>query len=227
MDPNKRHVLISKSLSKLLRHQAVKENLDIDEQGFVPLDQLLNHRYLKSLNASPQDIFWVVNNNEKKRFRIAFKSDDQFSDSQTYDPLKEYFVCALQGHSLSMVNDSYNMVKLTSGSLPETIVHGTYLKNLEAIRTSGGLSKMKRNHIHFAKGLPAWLNDASAEPIISGMRKSCNLLIFLDVEKLRKSPLVFYESGNGVILTPGDENGIVSTHFFLKVTDTKGNPIAF
>ena len=44
-------------------------------------------------------------------------------------------------------------------------VHGTYLKHLESIRKNG-LNHMKRNHVHFARGLSA------SDGVISGMYSS-------------------------------------------------------
>ncbi|KAG7876286.1 hypothetical protein KL938_004677 [Ogataea parapolymorpha] len=225
MSADKQQVLISKTLSRLLRHQAVKENLSIDEKGFVPLEQILNHRSMRSLKATPEDIFLAVNQNDKKRFRIVSREGEQLVDAPDYRENKSYYICALQGHSLSFVSQSYDMVKLTPQTFPEVIVHGTYRKNWKDIKQTGGLSRMKRNHVHFAKGLPRWLSNDSDNNVISGMRKSCDLLIYLDVDKVKQSSLTFYESGNGVILTPGDENGIVGLQYFKKVTDIEGNTI--
>ncbi len=55
-----------------------------------------------------------------------------------------------------------------------TVVHGTYAKKLPAIEKSG-LSRMARNHIHFAKGLPG------QNQVISGMRQDCNVHIYVHV----------------------------------------------
>ncbi|KAG7737099.1 hypothetical protein KL923_004237 [Ogataea haglerorum] len=226
MSADKRQFLISKTLARLLRHQALRDNLSIDEQGFVPFEQILNHRFIRSLKATPQEIFLVVNQNDKKRFRIVFQEGEELVDALEYRPNKTYYICALQGHSLSCVRQSYDMVELTPETFPDIIVHGTYTKNWKDIKQAGGLSRMNRNHIHFAKGLPRWLSNDPDNNVISGIRKSCDLLVYLDVDKVKNSPLTFYESGNGVILTPGDENGIVGLQYFMKVTDIKGNQLS-
>ncbi|KAG7822872.1 hypothetical protein KL909_003475 [Ogataea angusta] len=225
MSADRRHFLISKALSKLLRHQAVNEKLPIDEKGFVPLEQILNHRYIRSLKATFEDIFFVVNQNDKKRFRIVSQEGEQLVDALEYKPNRSYYICALQGHSLNSVSQSFDMVELTAETFPEVIVHGTYRRYWKDIKQTGGLSRMKRNHVHFAKGLPRWFSNNSDNTVISGMRKSCDLLIYLDVDKIKNSPLTFYESGNGVILTPGDENGIVGLQYFKEVTDVEGNRV--
>lgn len=49
-----------------------------------------------------------------------------------------------------------------------------------------GLSKMNRNHIHMAVGLPG------ADGVISGMRNSCNLHIHIDTALAIKGRLARY-----------------------------------
>ena len=79
---------------------------------------------------------------------------------------------------------------------------------------------MKRNHIHFAKGLPGDLG------VISGMRQNSEVRIYIDVAEAMKDGYEFFESSNGVILCPGNENGTLPSKFFKKVTpkmmDTSG-----
>jgi hypothetical protein len=43
--------------------------------------------------------------------------------------------------------------------------------------------------------------------------------IFLDLRQAIESGIPFYRSLNGVIVTPGDDDGIVGTEFFLRVAD--------
>ncbi|EPY51980.1 tRNA 2'-phosphotransferase Tpt1 [Schizosaccharomyces cryophilus OY26] len=78
-----------------------------------------------------------------------------------------------------------------------------------------GLSRMKRNHIHCATGL---FGEAG---VISGIRKSCTLYIYIDVLKAMQHGVEFYQSENGVILTEGI-NGILSPVFFKKVETNLG-----
>lgn len=90
------------------------------------------------------------------------------------------------------------------------VVHGTYFKCWPQIR-SDGLSCMTRQHIHFAKGT---LQDPS---VISGLRKNVDIHIFIDLPKALNDGIKFYESENGVILTPGNHNGYLEPKYFLKV----------
>ena len=197
-DFGKRDTMISKALSYILRHGAIKENLEIDSLGYVKADQLLNHNRLKTHKTTLDDILRVVENNNKKRFTLMQKDN-------------ELYICANQGHSMKEISDS-TLKKLERSTIPSVIYHGTYVNVLPQIISSGGLKKMGRNHIHF-----------TTSGAISGIRHNANILIYLDVEKCLDRGLNFFESANGVILSPGDENGCISWQLFDKVVDTKRN----
>ena len=70
---------------------------------------------------------------------------------------------------------------------------------------------MKRQHIHLAQGL------AGEDGVISGMRQSSSVLIFLDLPKAMSAGIKFFLSDNGVVLTPGDDRGFVPPEFFSRV----------
>lgn len=74
---------------------------------------------------------------------------------------------------------------------------------------------MSRNHIHFAPGEPG------EEGVISGMRSSCEILVFIDLRKALSDGFKFYRSANNVILCPGNEQGFLPPQYFEKVVQTK------
>jgi len=89
---------------------------------------------------------------------------------------------------------------------------------------------MRRTHVHFASGLPdgfksiAETGEKQPElPVISGMRKSSTVLIFLDLRKCMEAGIKFWLSDNGVILSEGNEDGIVPLQFFRRVEDRTGS----
>lgn len=205
----KRDRNISKALSYLLRHGALDANLPIDSEGFVPVDNILSHNRLKSLKTTFQDIQRITECNDKQRFTLDSIDGGHFK------------IKANQGHSLKVVGDSHLKPLIKTGDFPQVIVHGTYRRNLDAIVSAGGLSRMGRNHIHFAKGL------IGENGVISGMRHSCDVMIYLDVAKVEKAGLQFYESDNGVILCAGNENGIVPLEMVEKITDKSGAAIHY
>jgi 2'-phosphotransferase len=65
---------------------------------------------------------------------------------------------------------------------------------------------MNRQHIHLAPALTG--------PITP--RNNSTLLIFLDLPKLLAANIPVYAAANGVVLTPGDEHGIVGKEFWRK-----------
>jgi 2'-phosphotransferase len=72
--PLPRTVLISKALSRLLRHAAVDERIPIDNHGYVRMDHLLGWQRLRTMKPPVNfaEIVEVVQGNEKKRFAMKF-----------------------------------------------------------------------------------------------------------------------------------------------------------
>ena len=208
-NPNEKHnIALSKSLSWLLRHNLnlvypyLQNETEIEiakTTGFVDCEATLKHPRLR--NYSIEQIQEVCALNDKQRFTIRQHPD--FPD--------KYQIRANQGHTIKSVN--VDMRKFQNAEeIDHDVIHGTYRKCWPEILKSGGLNKMKRNHIHFAKGLPG---DSG---VISGMRQNAQVRIYIDVAEAMKAGFEFYESTNGVILCPGDENGTLPSKFFKKVT---------
>ena len=62
------------------------------------------------------------------------------------------------------------------------------------------------------------VQDVKAGTVISGMRASASILIWVDVGKsIEVSNLKWWRSANGVLLTDGDDEGMVKMDFVLKV----------
>lgn len=218
----KRDTQISRALSKLLRHRAVEEGLAIDSNGFVAVEDLLKHRDLKCKHATLDDVRRVVETNSKKRFRLATRDVDGAD-----------VICALQGHSIDSVHSTPEMRQLDSThdeDWPRYIVHGTYRSKLPLIKETRGLSRMARNHVHFSYTVPEKFKKHMAECVsstpsrdreeaVSGLRSSCQVILLLDVGRVRKSGLAFYRSANDVILSPGDSRGIVGIEYIERIVD--------
>ncbi|KIW52254.1 hypothetical protein PV05_07906 [Exophiala xenobiotica] len=73
-DSQPRSVLVSKALSRLLRHAAVQERIPIDTHGYVRMDHLLAWQKLRSMKppVTFDEVVEVVQSNEKKRFALKF-----------------------------------------------------------------------------------------------------------------------------------------------------------
>lgn len=167
--------------------------------GFVFVDELLKLRQFK--RYSENEVRKVVDDNDKKRFALRL------------DPLTNRLqIRANQGHTIEV--DDLELNPITDPSNAPVVVHGTYRECWELIKAQG-LSRMSRNHIHFAPGEPG------EEGVISGMRSSCEILVFIDLRKALSDGFKFYQSANNVILCPGNEQGFLPPQYFEKVMQTK------
>jgi len=61
--------------------------------------------------------------------------------------------------------------------------------------------------------------------ILTGMRSSSQILIYIDVQKALDSGLEFYLSANGVVLSEGDENGFIAPEYFRRVESANRMPL--
>uniref|UniRef100_A0A6P7FKW0 tRNA 2'-phosphotransferase 1 n=1 Tax=Diabrotica virgifera virgifera TaxID=50390 RepID=A0A6P7FKW0_DIAVI len=109
------------------------------------------------------------------------------------------------------VVDNSNLTPL-NGDENIDVIHGTFYKNWESIKIEG-ISRANRNHIHFALGLP------SDKSVISGVRQNCQVFIYINLKLATSDNLKFYRSANGVVLSPGNENGFILPKYFIKVLD--------
>lgn len=133
--------------------------------------------------------------------------------------LEDWYIRANQGHSMATV-DKVELVPLTTlDQFPANVVHGTSNQAWPKIKGSG-LSRMNRLHIHMAGG------RLGEEGIISGMRASSQVYIYIDVAKALESGIPFFKSANNVILSPGNENGFIPSELFLKVENAAGERIS-
>jgi 2'-phosphotransferase len=207
--------------------------------GYVPVQELIAHVHPKlKVLTSVEQIQRIVANNDKQRYSLAEKpasiyydADKDSSSENDGDPdgnsATVLCIRANQGHSIDFI-DPYQLLELLSSgelvSLP-TVVHGTYYPAWDLIKT-GGLNRMTRQHIHFATGLPPTSktpDGAEINGVISGMRQTAEVRIFIDTRKCADDGIPFFRSANGVILTSGkDDCGILPTEYFSYVTDRGG-----
>ncbi|CAE6468429.1 unnamed protein product [Rhizoctonia solani] len=204
----------SKTLSYILRHGAAKEHLTIRSDGYVRVSDLLARPKLRELDLP--GLLKIVSTDQKQRYQLGVQSgsDDPnapilpVTPGQATDPTTSLWIRANQGHTLKVAD--LETKPITDPSEVPCAVHGTNLKAWESIKEQG-LSRMNRNHIHLASGRPG------ASGVISGMRNSSQILIFIDVAAAMAAGISFHLSANGVILTPGDSNGLIPPGVFSSV----------
>ncbi|PNH38107.1 hypothetical protein VD0004_g8706 [Verticillium dahliae] len=211
--PQDRNMLVSKALSRLLRHQAENAGVKLDEGGWAKVDEVLAYGPIRSLKVSLPDVRSVIENSDKTRF--ALKPDPATNpalDETSEDP-SHYLIRANQGHSIKLDSAALlTPITAAAGNIPATVFHGTFLAVWPAIEASGGLKRMGRNHVHFATALP---EETKKE--VSGMRRDAEVLVHVDVEAALKEGIEWWISDNGVVLTEGDKEGVVPSRFFKEV----------
>ncbi|MCH2045501.1 MAG: RNA 2'-phosphotransferase [Saprospiraceae bacterium] len=169
----KQNKRISKFLSLLLRHKPELLNLDIDAQGWVNTQELIQKCQEENprLNLTMENLTIVVDSNAKKRF--AFNTDKSK-------------IRASQGHSIP-IDLGYQP------KVPPTILyHGTASRFLESI-LSKGLEKGNRHHVHLSKDI--------ATALQVGQRHGKPILLEISALRMYEQGYTFFISENGVWLT--------------------------
>ena len=230
---NKSLKKISHSLSWALRHNALQLKLTMTPDGFVPLEEILQSKHPKLKGFTETQIRQVVAENDKQRFSLQMKPAAEYAASPivgnssaaaaavSSDDETAIIWCirANQGHSIPGIDPHLLLTRLKPDELVAlpVIIHGTYFDAWKNIQKSGYLSRMNRNHMHFAAGLPG------ENGVISGMRKSCEVYIYVDAIRCARDGIVFFRSDNGVLLTAGVNNeGELPISYFSHVKDTTG-----
>ncbi len=168
-DPKITH--ISKFLSQILRHRPEKIDLQLDEQGWANVDELLEKSITKGMYFDRALLQIVVETNNKQRF--AFSEDG-------------LRIRASQGHSIDID------LGLKPQKPPEILWHGTAEKSLDSIRKEG-LRSMRRQHVHLSK------DRQTAENI--GGRHGKAVVLTVRSGQMSRQKHKFYLSENGVWLT--------------------------
>ncbi|KAM3825016.1 tRNA 2'-phosphotransferase 1 isoform 1-T1 [Vipera latastei] len=188
-------VRLSKALSYALRHGADELGLHMSSDGFVDVVEILRLPQFKAW--SEEDVKRVVETNEKQRFALG-----------RHPSSGHLQIRANQGHSLQVPELDLTPLQ-TLQDFPETVAHGTLLRHWPAIRQHG-LSRMGRAHIHLAPGLPG------EGAVLSGMRNSSEVAIIIDIPKALADGITFFRSANGVVLTPGNADGVLLPRYFCR-----------
>jgi putative RNA 2'-phosphotransferase len=164
---------VSKFLSLVLRHKPETIGIELDPNGWVEIDELIDA--LAKHGKYPMDhnmLEEIVATNDKKRFA--------FNSTGTH-------IRANQGHSINVD------LALKPQIPPVRLYHGTSELNLPNIMKEG-LKKMNRDHVHLSEDF------YTAEKV--GMRqKGVTVILDIDSKSMFLAGGVFYKSENGVWLT--------------------------
>ncbi|ETO17444.1 hypothetical protein RFI_19877 [Reticulomyxa filosa] len=197
-------IQLSKTTSRILRHTADKLKLHMDKEGYVRVSELLTIPAMQKGQVTLEDIQNMVANDDKQRYSLKCVE----SSTTTEKMKKDLWIRANQGHSLKskgtveldfdcLLRD-LTIEEIIEKQWSDIICHGTYFNTFELIIKSGGLSRMKRSHVHFACG---------------------------DQFQIGNNGLKMQISTNNVILCSGDERGYINCEFIWKIaTFNQGHP---
>ncbi len=123
---------LSKFLALILRHKANEFNLQLDDNGFVDVDQvweIINERYNNKFSYSDLESIVAGDNHGKKRYEII--------DGK---------IRAMFGHS--------DVREITYPSVipPKYLYHGTSHEVIKSIKATG-LQAQSRQYVHFTTNL--------------------------------------------------------------------------
>lgn len=188
--------MVSRRLTKLLRHDAQKVKLPLRADGFALLTDVVRCGKFNTLDE--ETVMRIVQ--EDKKSRYAAERDEH----------NRLWIRCNQGHSVKEVDSSLLLTKIDSAAKYEYCIHGTTLQAWESGIRTMGLCRMKRNEIHFAQ------NEFGKAK--SGFRSSSQVLIYCNLDLCLQDGIPFFESANGVLLSPGlGEQGIIPTRYFTTV----------
>lgn len=161
----------SKFLSYVLRHHPELINLNLDENGWANVDELIAKSTNDSQGFTFEELDEIVETNDKKRFI--------FNEDKTR-------IRANQGHSIDI------NLALISQQPPELLYHGTAQSNIESILEKG-IEKRNRQHVHLSQ------DKETANKV--GMRHGKPIILIINTQKMSEDGFEFYLSENNVWLT--------------------------
>jgi len=171
MTSDKQLTHISKFLSLVLRHQPETISIQLDQNGWTDVNDLIEKANNYGVKFDRETLNHIVATNTKKRF--AF--------NETLDKIR-----ANQGHSIN-IELGYKNEKP-----PEFLFHGTAEKFVKSILDTG-LEKRNRQHVHLSSDIET--------AIKVGQRHGKPFVFKVFAEQMYNDNFQFFISDNGVWLT--------------------------
>ena len=165
-------VELSKEISYALRHAPWEYELELDEQGFVPIAQLLhalNESGAYEREITQADLEQIIATSDKKRHEI------------TGDKIR-----ALYGHTVPQI------IKKEPGIPPAVLYHGTTHRALPQI-LQDGLKPMQRQYVHLSI-------DVETATRVGKRRDPKPVILKIDTEAAQKAGIQFYIGNDKVWL---------------------------
>jgi len=208
-------VRISKALAAVLRHG--KMGFSLDDEGFLAVDSILTHPYFVAQKCHFEDLKRISVNPVDGIKRFLLIKDDVS---------KTFKIRALQGHTVDIKDLDLIPLTLDDTSHTPFVIHGTFWKAWEKIKTNGLKLQNNRTHLHFQPGTLG--KGCEPSDLVKRFRNNCEVLVYVDLARALDGGLKFHKSSNNVVLTKGDRYGRVPARFFLKavhISPTTGEQI--
>lgn len=166
-----RNERLSKTMSYVLRHAPWAYELELDDEGWAPLDQLVEGLRSESglAGVERRDIEEVIRTSSKARFELDG------------DRIRAYY-----GHSVP------GKLRKREATPPEELYHGTVRRFLPAIAQSG-LKPMSRQYVHLSL-------DLDMARTVARRRGEDVVILPIRARAASEAGVVFYEESNGVWL---------------------------
>jgi len=162
---------ISKLLSLVLRHQPEKIGIQLYQNGWTDINELIEKVNNYGIHLDKEILLHIVATNSKKRFAL----------NNALDKIR-----ASQGHSIDIE------LGYTNQQPPEFLYHGTGEKSVQSILETG-LERRNRQHVHLSNDIETALKV--------GQRHGKPFIFKVLAEEMYNNSFQFYLSDNGVWLT--------------------------
>lgn len=164
---------LSKEISYALRHAPWEFGLELDKEGFVPIDRLLraiNDEGRYGRNITKADLERMIEVSEKRRHEIVGDK-----------------IRALYGHSVEQ------KIRKAQAKPPDILYHGTTHVALPQI-LEGGLKPMQRQYVHLSI-------DVQTAISVGARRDSDPVILRVDAASANAADIAFYRGNDKVWLT--------------------------
>lgn len=165
---------LSKEISYALRHAPWEYELEMDESGWVSVDQLLDawHKEEEWKDISENDLFIMNEISEKKRYEILDRK------------IKAYY-----GHSTPI------RILKEEKMPPEVLYHGTAKRFMDSIRKNG-LLPQSRQYVHLSQ-------DIEMASIVGKRRDKKPSILKINAKQAWEDDIRFYYGNQNVWLADG------------------------
>ncbi len=162
---------LSKQISHALRHAPWEYELELDDEGWVDLSQLL-----EALNSGAS-LPTVTRSNIEQMVKLADKKRHEIVGER---------IRALYGHSVP------GKLKRQRGTPPEILYHGTNVESIGSIRERG-LLPMSRQYVHLS-------TDKETAHLVGSRKGGRVAILSVRAHNAAADDVVFYEGNSQVWL---------------------------